>query len=763
MVEGIASLKGTIMINLTRLCQIFLLLLFATSYLKSQLRITYPNGGETFRPGQNVTTRWEGIEVADIVGLEYSIDAGTTWNSITATASGGQFQWQVPDSPSERCLVRLVKGHEATVLKGPAWPLADASFGYNERYIVAHGYGSVSAWDPTVADPFWQMEETYWAKANPIYEVAVVTADKNAVLKNPRTGAVIKTLTGHSQTIPSARFSPDGSLLVTASEDGTARVWNGATGEFLHVLEGHRDAIPFFRFSGDGSRIVTISRDSTAKVWDLTNGTLVRSIRSSGRRFLRASIDRTGKRIAAVESNDTVGYIWDVESGELHKTVRARDFVLFSPDGSKLIAGNDREGGLLYDAESGALLRSFTRTAGRFRHATFSPDGKRIVIVDSEGGISISNAETGEFQQTLIGHQPVYDSQYGMVASAEFSRDGKRLITAGADQTVRIWDLENLQQVTDVSDATFTILPSTLAVTQVHMGTLPYGRSRDSVLTAVIRNPENQPLRVENLNIIGKNATSFSLLPDLSPIEVPAGGSADLKLRFTPSGAGSHEATLEMSTSETLKISLRGEGLLIPMLRQLDTVDFGPREMFRRVDTTVVAVRNMTEKDIHIDSVTVRGAFNVWPRVRDTVLKAGAVLSVRIECRMLGPYVDVRPLQIIYKAVDEDRDTVVLTVRGEGVPPASVEEDRSVRRGVTVHPNPAGDRGTVEYRVDKASTVRMELWDVLGRRVQEEDLGEVSEGLQRHELDLSGVGSGTYLLIVETVSGRMLGSLRVVR
>ena len=71
-----------------------------------------------------------------------------------------------------------------------------------------------------------------------------------------------------SGVVNSAAFSPDGSRIVTASEDKTARIWDAATAKEIAVLRGHDDAVMSAAFSPDGSRIVTASADKTARIWD---------------------------------------------------------------------------------------------------------------------------------------------------------------------------------------------------------------------------------------------------------------------------------------------------------------------------------------------------------------------------------------------------------------------------------------------------------------------------------------------------------------
>jgi WD40 repeat protein len=66
----------------------------------------------------------------------------------------------------------------------------------------------------------------------------------------------------------SASFSADGSRIVTASQDRTAKVWDARTGTEALSLKGHTDAVISASFSADGTRIVTASQDRTARVWD---------------------------------------------------------------------------------------------------------------------------------------------------------------------------------------------------------------------------------------------------------------------------------------------------------------------------------------------------------------------------------------------------------------------------------------------------------------------------------------------------------------
>jgi WD40 repeat protein len=80
----------------------------------------------------------------------------------------------------------------------------------------------------------------------------------------------------HQDTVRSAAFSSDGTRVVTASMDKTARVWDAATGKPLTGPLKHQAGVWSAAFSPDGTRVVTASGDKTARVGGvgLDTGTL---------------------------------------------------------------------------------------------------------------------------------------------------------------------------------------------------------------------------------------------------------------------------------------------------------------------------------------------------------------------------------------------------------------------------------------------------------------------------------------------------------
>jgi len=85
--------------------------------------------------------------------------------------------------------------------------------------------------------------------------------------------AEILTLHGHTQTVFSVAYSPDGSQIVSGSRDNTIRVWNPTTGQCIAgPFQGHTEKVSSVAYSPDGSHIVSGSWDKTIGVWNLAPG-----------------------------------------------------------------------------------------------------------------------------------------------------------------------------------------------------------------------------------------------------------------------------------------------------------------------------------------------------------------------------------------------------------------------------------------------------------------------------------------------------------
>jgi WD40 repeat protein/TPR repeat protein len=250
-------------------------------------------------------------------------------------------------------------------------------------------------------------------------------------------------LSGHGDYVISEGYSPDGTRIVTASADNTARIWDALAGMQLAVLTGHSDHVGTASYSPDGTRIVTSSSDKTARIWDARTGTQLIVLSGHAEELNSANYSPDGMRIVTAAADKTAR-IWDARTGAQLAMLTGHgdivDSAAYSPDGTRIVTASEDKTARIWDARTGRELLVLSGHGNRVIAAAYSPDGTRIATASFDNTARVWDARSGKQLLVLSGHA-------GFLTSAAYSHDGAHLVTASGDNTVRIWDAHSGAQL----------------------------------------------------------------------------------------------------------------------------------------------------------------------------------------------------------------------------------------------------------------------------------------------------------------------------
>ena len=307
----------------------------------------------------------------------------------------------------------------------------------------------------------------------------------------------LRTLSGPQGIVQDLAFSPDGRELVTGGLDDTLKVWDPARGQSLTALRGHTGPVLSVAYTADGSRIVSASRDGTVRIWDPQSDRLyfqgarkymveqqgpdaVRDLGVDGaarwfEEMLHLMTARgkhwsfvtdlaftpDGRRLATASFDDRA-LIWSMESGKCEHWLEGHEHgaweLAMSDDGRRLATADAALTLRLWDTEGGSELAArslgsvstpeldadasvFERASQITRRPFISP------LLFAAGDSLLLSADTRDpaikaWDATTLEPRFQLDGHTARVRDLATSADGRRLVSAGDDGTVIVWDLE---------------------------------------------------------------------------------------------------------------------------------------------------------------------------------------------------------------------------------------------------------------------------------------------------------------------------------
>ncbi|KAF9228986.1 WD40 repeat-like protein [Gyrodon lividus] len=355
-------------------------------------------------------------------------------------------------------------------------------------------------------------------------------------------------LLGHTESIRSVAFLPDGRQVISGSVDSSVRAWRvedgrkvgtvmGEGGQVFAIalssdglwvatgaitnkitigsavtthekvieLKGHSSAVLTLAFSSDSARVVSGSRDMTVIIWCTTTGKrLAGPLRGHTNGVYSVSFSPNGDELASCDARDI--RIWNTHSGELVlPPIQTNAFSLaWTPDGQRLIAGCGDGSIKLFDFLTGFLHAEWNGHTDVIMSLAVSPNGKFIASGSWDDTVRLWDTTAS----AQIGPTLHHDAD---VHSIAISPNGSQLVSGGDDMKVRIW---NLKGVVPPSLVEISFQPADLAEQEESKG---FGTAMWRHLGASRRNPLNPAQQDAISSVEGHSSENIEMGKEAGP------------------------------------------------------------------------------------------------------------------------------------------------------------------------------------------------------------------------------------------------------
>ncbi|QRV89083.1 hypothetical protein RhiJN_17101 [Ceratobasidium sp. AG-Ba] len=268
------------------------------------------------------------------------------------------------------------------------------------------------------------------------------------------------TLTGHRAQVTSVTFHPLYSIIASASEDATIKLWDWETGEFDRTLKGHTRSVHDVEFDSKGKWLVSCGSDMSIRLWDGEKDWVQARTFVDHDHSVHAVKFMPGDTIIVSASRDRTVKMWNVENGHCVKTIHAHDDwvrqVIPSDDGKLLATCSNDHTARIWDAATGENKMEMREHEHVVEVVVFAPvasyaaihelasiessdrdksPGQYIATGSRDKMIKIWSSATGQCLKTLAGH-------HNWIRALVFHPNGQLLLSASDDKTIRVWDLK---------------------------------------------------------------------------------------------------------------------------------------------------------------------------------------------------------------------------------------------------------------------------------------------------------------------------------
>jgi WD40 repeat protein len=327
-----------------------------------------------------------------IIDSVYAIDINPINNDIIVSGGGDDkgFLW------------RCDTGEQLFELSGHTDSITSTLFSKDGQYVASGGMdGKVKVWKVENGEIILSLEgpdETMWLDWHPKGNILLAGANDGTIwMWQIPSGNCMNVFAGHSSSVTTGQFTPDGKKIVSGSEDTSLIVWDPKTATSILKITGedarfHKEGITCLAVNKESALVLSGSTDSSARLINLINGNILGSLENH-----TESVETVGFSnvlpLAATGSVDGKLNIWDVTTMRLRQTCNHDDAII------KL---------------------------------QWHDDSPLLTTCSADRTVRVWDGRTGNCEKTFHGHQNI-------ILGFAISKDGKKIVTAGDDQVCLVF------------------------------------------------------------------------------------------------------------------------------------------------------------------------------------------------------------------------------------------------------------------------------------------------------------------------------------
>ncbi|TID28535.1 hypothetical protein CANINC_002408 [Pichia inconspicua] len=267
---------------------------------------------------------------------------------------------------------------------------------------------------------------------------------------------------GHFDSMNALTYSPDGSRIVTASDDGKIKIWDIVSGFCLATFDQHQSSVTGVAFAKKGHVMFSSSLDGTVRAWDLIRFRNFRTFTSTNRlQFSSVAVDPSGEIVVAGSLDNFNIQVWSVQTSQLLDELSGHEGPISSlsfgqETNAKLASASWDKTVRIWDIFGRTQTSEPFDLTSECLALSMRPDSKEFSVSTMDGKIACFDIEEGKMIREIDGRKDILQGRYkdDEFSSKNSSRgkhfdtiaysfDGLTLIAAGNNNSICLYDLAN--------------------------------------------------------------------------------------------------------------------------------------------------------------------------------------------------------------------------------------------------------------------------------------------------------------------------------